>query len=161
MNDMKNKDTEFSVDIYRNCNMNLNEYTNDQLLNDYNTHGMYENKIATTKQLYKKQSIINQDLMKANIAIFIKVINNSDTFNNVKSILQKIKLMTENCFADIYIGYDLNNDNYYHGLSTIYEDINSQYNIIDSFDIIDITKYNFYLGYNLQRKYDTIIEEII
>ena len=161
MNDMKNKDSEFNVDIYRNCNMDLNEYTNDELLNDYNTYGIYENKIATMKQLYKQQAIINQDLMKANIAIFIKVINNSDTFNNVKSILQKIKLMTENSFADIYIGYDLNNDNYYHGLSTIYEDINSQYNIVGSFDIIDITKYNFYLGYNLQRKYDTMIQEII
>jgi hypothetical protein len=161
MNDMKNKDTEFNVDIYRNCNMDLNEYSNDELLNDYNTYGMYENKIATMKQLYKQQSIINQDLMKATIAIFIKVVNNSDSFNNVKSILQKIKIMTENTFADIYIGYDLNNDNYYHGLSTIYEDINSQYNIIGSFDIIDITKYNFYLGYNLQRKYDTIIQEVI
>ena len=161
MIDMINKYNEFNLDIYRNCNMDLNEYTNDELLNDYNTYGMYENKIATMKQLYKQQSIINQDLMKATIAIFIKVVNDSDSFNNVKSILQKIKIMTENSFADIYIGYDLNNDNYYHGLSTIYEDINSQYNIIGSFDIIDITKYNFYLGYNLQRKYDTIIQEVI
>jgi len=75
MNDMINKYNEFNVDIYRNCNIDLKncQYNDFDLLNHFNNHGKNENRIFSRIQLYKKQSLINQDLSKANIAVCLKI----------------------------------------------------------------------------------------
>ena len=162
MNDMINKHNEFNVDIYRNCNMDFKHYHyNDvDLLNHFNRHGKNENRISSKIQLYKQQSLINQDLLKANIAICLKIPPENYSYE-YKNVLVKIfELSSNGNLIDIYLGVEDKNMNYgsYHGLSVINKNIYFIVDAIKKYEVITVEDYNFYLGFNLQRKYKDVMK---
>ena len=159
MNDMINKYNEFNVDIYRNCNMDLKHYNDIDLLNHFNNHHKDENRIFSKSQLYKQQSIINQDLLKANTGVCLKIPPEKYS-DEYKSVLVKLnELSTNGSLIDIYLGVEDNNINYgsYHGLSLIKHTIYFIVDAIKKYQFIVVENHNFYLGFNLQRKYDNVI----
>ena len=161
MNDMINKYNEFDVDIYRNCNMDLKNYQyNDiDLLNHFNNYGKNENRIFSRIQLYKSQSIINNDLMKAKTAICLKIPPEKNSYE-YKNVLVKINELSSNGnLIDIYLGVEDNNINYgtYHGLSVINKNIYFIVDEIKHYEVIATENHNFYLGFNLQRNYEDVL----
>ena len=161
MNDMLNRYNEFNIDIYRNCNMDLKncQYNDIDLLNHFNNYGKNEYRIFSRIQLYKSQSIINNDLMKAKTAVCLKIpsIKNIDEY---KSLLIRINELSSNDnITDIYLGVEDNNINYgtYHGLSIINHSINYMVDVIKKYEVIATEKHNFYLGFNLQRNYEDVL----
>jgi hypothetical protein len=159
MNDMKNKYNVFNIDIYRNCNMDLKYYNDIDLLNRFNSRDKNENRIFSISQLYKTQAIINIGLLKANIAICLKIPseNYSDEYKNI--LVKIFELSSNGEFIDIYFGVEDNNMNYssYHGLSVINKNIYYIVDQIKHYEVIVVDKYNFYLGFNLQRKYEHVM----
>ena len=159
MNDMINKYNEFNVDIYRNCNQDLKHYNNVDLLNHFNNQDKNENRIASKCQLYKEQSIINNDLLKATIAVCLKIPPEKylDEYKNV--LVKIIELSSNGNFIDIYLGVEDNSINYgsYHGLSLIKETIYYIVDAIKKYEVIATENHNFYLGFNLQRNYEDVI----
>jgi len=128
-------------------------------LNHFNIHHKDERRIFSKSQLYKEQSIINQDLMKANIAVCLKIPpeNYSDEY---KSVLVKINELSSNAdLIDIYLGVEDNNINYgsYHGLSVIKHTIYYIVDTIKKYEVIALDKHNFYLGFKLHRNYENVL----
>lgn len=159
VNDMKNKDDEFNMDIYRNCNIDLKHYNNIDLLNHFNTHGKNENRYFSKLQLYKQQALINCELLKAKTAVCLKFCFDNFSYE-YKNLLTKINELSSNGdLIDIYLGIEDDNINYatYHGLSTITQSIHYMVDVIQNYGVIAVEKYNFYLSFNLQRKYDNVI----
>jgi len=158
LNDMKSKDTEFNMDVYRNCNIDLKHYNNVDLLYHFNNHGKNENRIFSRIQLYKPQALINNDLMIAKKAflLYFSLEKYSDEYKN---LLIKINELSDNIPIDIYLGVKDININYltHQGLSIINIYIYDIVKIIEDYNILDITKCNFYLGFNLQRNYDNTV----
>jgi hypothetical protein len=158
MSDMINKYSEFNIDVYRNCNIDLKHYNNIDLLNHYNNHGKNENRIFSRIQLYKPQALINNDLMIAKKAflLFFSLEKYSDEYKN---LLIKINELSDNIPIDIYLGVKDNNINYltHEGLSIINIYIYEIVQKIRDYNILDIEKCNFYLGFNLQRNYDNSV----
>jgi hypothetical protein len=158
VNDMINKDNEFNVDIYRNCNIDLKHYNNMDLLNHFNNYGKNENRIFSRIQLYKLQSLINNGLMITKTAVCLK--NPPEKYSDeYKNILIKLNEISDNTPIDVYLGIEDNNINYvtYHGLSIINQNIYYIVDAIKKYKVIETSKYNFYLGFILQRKYDNTI----
>lgn len=156
-NDMTNKTNIFDADIYKNCNPDLPNYDENELFEDYNKYGKYENRISTKKGLYKPQLLMNNQLSKAKIAILLPIPlkNNHTYYENI--LLRVLNLSKLYEIIDLYFG-DENNGGYhtYNGLCTIYESIHQIVNRIELYDILNISSYNFYLGLNLQREYDRV-----
>ena len=152
---MIDKDKEFNLEIYKNCNFDLSIKSEIDLLKHYIHNGIKENRIYSKFQIYKTQAIINKDLLSANIAFFILIPPNNSS-NECKTILNNIKSLTNNNSIDIYVGYDFTSINCILGLSIINEHLEDIYDLIDNYNILDMKEYNFYLGYNVQKKYDTI-----
>jgi len=158
VNDMKNTDDVFNLDIYRNCNIDLKHYNNVDLLNHFNNYGKNENRIFSRIQLYKEQSLINNGLMIAKTAVCLK--NPPEKYSDeYKSVLVKLNETPDNTPIDVYLGIEDNNINYatYHGLSIINKNIYYMVDVIKKYKVIDTSKYNFYLSFNLQRNYDNTI----
>jgi hypothetical protein len=156
MNVMKNKDNEFNIDIYRNCNVDLMYYNDIDLLLHYNSRGKYENRIFNRSQLYKIQSVINIDLLKATMAVGLTL--PPDKYSHeYNKLLIKVNEISGSKPIDIYLGDNNKKCNTYHGLSTMNVYIYEVVKIIDSYNILDMSKCNFYLGFNLQRKYTNTI----
>jgi hypothetical protein len=155
---MKNKYDEFNVDIYRNCNMDLKHYNDVDLLNHFNNHGKNENRIFSKIQLYKPQALINNDLMIAKKAVCL-IFSLEKYSHEFKNILIKLNEISDNSPLDIYLSVKDDNINYatYHGLSRIAHSIHYIVDIIQQYELIDVGKYNFYLGFNLQRNYQDVI----
>ena len=158
LNDMKNKDTECNMDVYRNCNIDLKHYNNIDLLNHFNNHGKNENRIFSRIQLYKPQALINNDLMIAKKAVLL-IFSLEKYSDEYKNLLIKINELSDNRPLDIYLGVKDNNINYltHQGLSIINIYIYEIVKIIEDYNILDIAKCNFYLGFNLQRNYDNTV----
>jgi len=159
INNMKNKDIEFNLDVYRNCNVDLKHYNDFDLLNHFNNHGKNENRMFSKIQLYKPQALINCELLKAKIAVCLKISDEKYSYE-FKNLLTKInELSSNNNFIDIYLGGEDNNINYltYNGLSIIKHSIHYIVDEIKKYEIILVEKYNFYLGFNLQNKYEDVI----
>jgi hypothetical protein len=158
MNNMLNRYNEFNIEVYRNCNIDLKHYNNIDLLNHFNNHGKNENRIFSKCQLYKEQSIVNHNLLSATKAICLKCLleKNSDEY---KKSLIKINELSYDNSIDIYLGVENDDRNYntYHGLNIINITIYDIVNVIKTYNVIDVNKFNFYLGFNLQRKYEDVI----
>jgi len=149
---MIDKDKEFNFEIFKNCNLDLINKSDSELLNYYGIR----NRIYCRSQIYKNQAIINIDLLKATIAVFMVI--PSEKSENCEFFLNYIKESTDSGNnIDIYFGYDDNSIKCFFGLSIIDKEIEEIYKLIDSYNILDINKYNFYLGYNLQKFYDVVI----
>ena len=156
MNVMKNKDNDFNIDIYRNCNVDLMYYNDIDLLLHYNSRGKYENRIFNRSQLYKIQSVINIDLLKATMAVGLTL--PPDKYSHeYNKLLIKVNEISGSKPIDIYLGDNNKKCKTYHGLSTMNVYIYEVVKIIDSYNILDISNCNFYLDFNLQRKYNNII----
>jgi len=156
---MKNKDNEFNIDIYRNCNIDLKHYNDVDLISHFNNHGKNENRMFSKVQLYKSQSLINCELLKAKTAVCLKISFENYSYE-YKNLLIKINELSSNDnFIDIYLGVEDKNINYvtYHGLSVIKHTIYYIVDAIRKYEIIVVGKYNFYLGFNLQREYEDVI----
>jgi len=156
MDVMKNKDYEFNIDIYRNCNVDLMYYNDIELLLHYNTRGKYDKRIFTRSQLYKRQSVINIDLITSTIAVCL-IIPPDKYSDEYKQLLIKANEIADNNSIDIYLGDSNKKYNRYHGLSTMNVYIYEVIKIIESYNILDMSKCNFYLDFNLQRKYNNTI----
>ena len=148
---MIDKDKQFNLEIFKNCNLDLINKSDNELLKYYGIR----NRIYCKSQIYKSQAIINTDLLKATIAIFMII--PSEKSDECASFLNFIKNSTDNSSIDIYFGYDFNSTKCFAGLSIIDKEINEIYKLIDNYNILDMNKYNFYLGYNVQKFYDVII----
>ena len=159
MNDMINKYNEFNVDIYRNCNMDLKPYNDIDLLNHFSKEGKHENRLFSKIQLYKQQSLINQDLLKANTAVCLKIPPEKYSYEYKNVLVKIIELSSNGNFIDIYLGVEDNNINYatHHGLSIIRNTIHYIIDTIKQYEVILVENHNFYLGFNLQRKYEDVI----
>lgn len=156
MNKMINKDTEYNNDIYKNCNLDLIHYDDNYLLLHYENHGKNENRIYTKKQLYKSQAIINNDLFKAKTAVCL-IVPPEKYSNEYKDLLIKINEISNNDSIDIYLSDCKNSYNTYMGLSAMNVCIHDAVSLIKSYNILDIQKCNFYLGFILQRNYENKI----
>lgn len=158
INNMKNKENEFNVDIYRNCNVDLKHYNDVDLISHFNNHGKNENRMFSKSQLYKEQSLIKQDLLKAKTAVCLKIYFDNFSYE-YKNLLIKINELSNDNFIDIYLGVEDNNVNYvnYHGLSVIKHTIYYIVDVIKKYEVIDLGKYNFYLGFNLHREYEDVL----
>jgi hypothetical protein len=158
MSVMKNNSYKFNVDIYRNSNVDLRHFDNNDLLNHFNNYGKNENRIFSECQLYKEQAIFNNSLLKANKAVCLKIPpeNYSDEYRN---ILIKLDELSHDNLVDIYLGVEDNRINYdrCHGLSIINISIHDIVNEIKTYYILDVTKHNFYLSFNLQRNYEDVL----
>ena len=153
---MIDKDKEFNFEIFKSCNLDLSDKSEIDLLKHYIYNGVKENRIYSKFQIYKPQAIINKELLSATVAIFMIIPPNNKSKECIK-ILNYIKILTDNNISvDIYFGYDFTSINCILGLSIINKNLEEIYNLINNYNILDIKKYNFYLGYNVQKKYHTI-----
>ena len=158
---MIHKDNEFDFEIFKNCNLDLSNKNYFDLLEYFIYNGIKENRIYSKSQIYKIQAIINKDLLSANLAIFM-VIPSDNNSNECISLLNYIKILNDNNNSiDIYVGYDFTSVNCIYGLSIISEPLENIYKVIDNYNILNMKEYNFYLGYNVQKNYDTIIANTI
>ena len=156
-NVMINKDNEFNTDIYKNSNKDLMTLGHADLIKHYYEMGIKEDRIYSKLQLYKQQAIINNNLLKSNIAICLTIPKSKEKLNN---ILVKIKTVSSsnNNMVDIYFGDGINDYNKYLGLSIIKNDLKFFVNKITSPNILtNLENYNFYLGLTLHRNYNNII----
>lgn len=158
MNYMKDKDVEFNINIYKNCNTDLKHYDNNTLLLYYNDIGKNDNRISTKKQLYKRQAIINNNSLNATIAILMNIPPEIYSDEYKKLLINVNEIVIHNGYIDIYLGDGKNNNNMYNGLSIIYFDIHEIVDNINSYNILQNKEnINFYLGFNLHCKYDNTI----
>ena len=149
------------------------------LLNNGEIHGYIDNKkIDIYKDKTLKQnpifSKIYQPYLKANIAFFLL----SSTGENANSggyrtILKYIKLLNDNNYnIDIYFGAcwtDIDVENYVdntskYGIPNCKNDYENDpfilekfINYVEKYDVIDIEKNNYYIGFKCQRKYKMIV----
>ena len=97
--------------------------------------------------------------MKANIAICLKIPPEqySDEYKN--TLIKISELSSNNKFINIYLGVEDNNINYvtYHGLSIINKNIYFIVDTIKTYGVLHVEKYNFYLGFKLQRNYEDVL----
>jgi hypothetical protein len=157
INVMENTDKEFNLDIYRACNLDLNHFNDNDLLFHYNTYGKYENRIHSKETLLKVQAILNNDLLKATTAICINIPPNNYSDEYFHLLTKINELYNHNEALDIYFGDGVHNYNTYNGYSTINKSLPDLVKILDSYNILDIQKINFYIGFNLQRNYEKTI----
>jgi hypothetical protein len=150
---MIDKYNEFDINIYKNCNKSIK----NNWVQHFNKVGKNENRIYSHNTLRKKQAIINQNILSARLAIFL-LVPLDNTSGGYRTLLNYMQKLTENnIYIDIYLGYDFDSINCYNGLSTLNVNIEHVVNIIAGFNVLDIKKYNFYLGFNVQRNYDILI----
>jgi hypothetical protein len=118
------------------------------------------NRLNEEQDIFSLQSIIYTNPVKSKIAFFMLSPNLQTQYSGgYKTLLSYIKVLEDNdIFCDLYFGESTNDMNIKHnGLSILNSDINELVHYIDNIGIIDISKHNFFLGLNVQRKYDIIV----
>lgn len=150
-------DNKFNVDIYRNTNRDLCNFTNSELISHYNRHGKKEKRIHSSESLIKRQSFINVDINKSSVAFFL-IIPGNNTSGGYRTLLKYINHLYNNGInIDLYFGHSFHDIKKIMGYSVVKEEINNIINIIDSYNEIDVSKFNFFLGYNCIKNYSIIV----
>jgi hypothetical protein len=109
---------------------------------------------------YNIQSVINIDPLLSKIAFFILIpTNDSLQSGGYRTLINYIKVLEINgIYVDIYFGNSIEDMKLTEkGLSVVNSNIHTLISYIDNFKILDISKHNFFLGLNCQRKYDVIV----
>lgn len=127
-------------------------------IKDCNNSIILNNEFPTLQNIIKKTAVINNNIMKARVAIFLLVpVDNLS--GGYRTLLKYIHILTSNnIYVDIYLGHDINSintDDY--GYDNINVNIDTIINILNSYNEIDINKYNVYMGFNCRRKYDILL----
>ena len=118
------------------------------------------NRLNEEQDNFTLQSIIYINPSKSKIAFFMLIPNLFTMYaGGYKTLLNYIKVLEDNnIYCDLYFGESTNDMNIKHnGLSSLNNDIYELVYCIDRIGIIDISKHNFFLGLNVQRKYDIIV----
>lgn len=131
----------------------------DENIKSINKH-LIQEYILTNKTI----NIINIPFTKAKIAFFLIYVNDS-TSGGYRTLLKYINYLTElNYNIDIYLGECWNSEQVTNHLYNehpfgvyLIDNFKHYIDVINSYNEIDIKKYNFYSGLKLQRDYDLVI----
>jgi hypothetical protein len=147
----------FNTLIYKNCNIDLLYFNNTQLIEHFKRSGSKENRIYSIDRLYKRQSIINIDIEQSTIAFFMLIPSCHANSGGYRTLLIYIEFLRQSGFTiDIYFGSSTEDMKTYLGLSIISISIDSILDYVNKYNVLDIDKYNYFLGLNLLKKYNTI-----
>ncbi len=151
-------DGAFNINIYKNCNIDISHYSDSELIEHYNNHGKYENIIVCKNQLYKNQSIINIDIEKSTIAFYMLIPGSEANSGGYRTLLLYINHLRNNGYnIDLYFGNSTDDMTTYLGLSINNNSLDSIIKNIAKYNILDIKNYNYFIGLNLQKKYNIIV----
>jgi len=106
------------------------------------------------------QSVINIDPNISTIAFFLLIPNENMTQSGgYRTLINYISVLEKNnIFVDLYFGDSTNDMNITpFGLSVVNQNINELVSYINNFKLLDISKHNFFLGLNAQKKYNVIV----
>lgn len=143
----------YNEEIYKKCNHDLTTLNSIQLKQHYEKFGKNENRIYSLHTLIKQQSIINIPYLQSTIAFYLFIPSNNEC-GGYKTLLRYINYLTNNGYSiDIYLGHNSTSQKTIYGYSIIKEHLKDIIKVIESYNVLDISKYNYYLGFNLQRKY--------
>ena len=118
------------------------------------------NEIKIPNNLIKIQSNINTNILESQIAIFI---NFEDLLSDVNTEKYKtiIKYLTHlkknNINIDIYFGKDVYSAFRCNGFSLIEDNLNDIIDLFNKQYLFDKNNFNYYLGFNLIKKYNLLI----
>lgn len=147
----------FDVNIYKKANPDLNALTDNQLYKHYIESGCKEKRICSVIDLKKKTALINIEFDKSKLAFFL-IIPTDTTSGDYRTLLKYISFLEKNDIStDIYFGNSTSDMATCMGINCSRYDINNIVKIIEQYNEIDITKHNFYLGFNAQRHYEIIV----
>lgn len=131
---------------------------------------IYENK---SKEIIPNFSIINRPYSESKIAFFMIIPGDNPDSGGYRTLLKYIKLLNDNSYTiDIYFGvcwndeevnmnvdilnkYGVPNCNNWFNANT--DQINHFIHNLKKYNVIDIEKNNYYIGFKCQKKYDIIV----
>lgn len=139
-----------------------------------NNNTIVEHKLKNINSDKIKYSIINVPFKKSKIAIFMLFPGNIPDSGGYRTLLNYINFLNNNGYSlDIYFGiswndnetynsvHDLNKDgmpsNKHIGNSNININIHTIVKNINNYNVLDITKNNYFIGFRCQKKYDILI----
>jgi len=155
--DMRNmiQNNSYQPKIYQKCNSDIAHYSQTDLYNHYQSHGLGENRIGNLKKLMKRQSVIHNNDEK--IAFFL-IIPCDAVSGGYRTLLNYIKHLEMNGIdVDLYFGNGTSDMRTHYGLSIMRESIEFIIQKVEQYGVLDIKKHNFFLGLNAQKKYDVIV----
>ena len=131
--------------------------SNEEELNFIEYHNYYKNE--NIDRLLKINAKINIPLSKSKMCVILNI----NKLEKYDILFEYIKLLNLNeCYIDIYLGIDSNiSIETLFGLNKLNQLDN--FNFVDNINLIktkynyNVNKSNFYIGYNLQKKYDKSI----